>query len=730
MAGHQPEAEACQTRFDSEELATSTCAMIGAAVAVMGGAASLYLLPGPGFRLGVFLPPLSVFIEGIVIYSLRARNPLCARLVLLFGLAASYTLALASSASPVVPFLAVLLVIANAAVSPYLGIIAAVLATLSLRLLLFPGDLFYPLVCLVWATAAMEWISSRPLLTALGWAWSSHVRANHLLKEVRYRQGELNRVMAALTEANRRLQRTSDQLAIARRRAEEARILKEQFAANISHELRTPLNVILGFTELMYLRPAVYGDVRWPPTLVRDIHHVYQSSKQLLELVNDVLDLSRTDAAKMPVHKEEADLESVIDDALSIVRNLTDGKDVILATDLPATLPVLCFDPTRIRQVLINLLNNAIRFTEHGSVTVCGRVTDREVILSVTDTGIGISPGELPRIFDEFRQVDEPLNGTQKGTGLGLAISKRLVELHGGRIWAESEGGIGSTFSFSLPISADVPPMQLLYTREGPLPSSLDEPTVVVIDQDPAVGTLLMRHLGSYRVVQVPTVEKAQDAALRWQPCAVITNELPGTQPRRTLHEGANGTFPRELLWISCSIPSHSWLAQEAGVTYCLAKPLTREAFVSAFGAFSNAREILVIDDDRAFQQLIARYLSSMPGTRSTVFAYDGAEALDRIRAKRPDVIILDLVMPGMGGPELLSILHSDQELCRIPVLVVTATDHSDDMLRQREGIITVAHGKGLGASDMVRYLRAILDAGGTDQLRYNGQAPPRAHYE
>ncbi|MDI7277709.1 MAG: histidine kinase dimerization/phospho-acceptor domain-containing protein, partial [Anaerolineae bacterium] len=220
------------------------------------------------------------------------------------------------------------------------------------------GEVSASAVELLWIATGLEWLSSRGLYTALGWAWDSHQRANRLVQELRARQEELNTTVTALTEATRRLQRTSYELAVARVRADEARELKERFAASISHELRTPLSLILGFSEMMYFRPTVYGEVQWPPALRRDVYQLYQSSKQLLDLLADVLDLSRIDASQMPVRRESADLGAVIAEAVDVVSDLLRGHDVVLNADVPSALPPLPFDRTRIRQVLINLLSN------------------------------------------------------------------------------------------------------------------------------------------------------------------------------------------------------------------------------------------------------------------------------------------------------------------------------------------------------------------------------------
>ncbi|MGC8787446.1 MAG: sensor histidine kinase, partial [Anaerolineae bacterium] len=195
--------------------------------------------------------------------------------------------------------------------------------------------------------------------------------------------------------------------------------MKEQFAANISHELRTPLSLILGFSEVMYFSPDIYGDMVWPPTLRHDVRQIYQNSRRLLDLVNDVLDLSRLDTDQMPICKELSDLGTVIREAIETVAPAIQNGKRGLHAEIPSGLPLLAFDRTRIRQVLINLLNNAARFTDQGSVTVAVNPGDQEIVVSVADTGSGIPEEELGKIFDEFYQVDMSIRRRREGAGLG-----------------------------------------------------------------------------------------------------------------------------------------------------------------------------------------------------------------------------------------------------------------------------------------------------------------------
>ena len=696
------------TRLDLEELQKSTTAMICTVLMLVGALFSWLLLPGADFQRWGFLVSLSLLLEGVVGFCFWERKPIVSRVILLIGSTLSFSLALWGIESPAVPFFATLIVIASGAISPRLGFAAAILNTVPLCCLSSSGEMFVPSLALLWLAATLEWVSSRGLHVVLSWALTSQRRADGLVVELRDRQGELNRTVVALTEATRRLQHIGQQLALARLHADEARELKERFAANISHELRTPLNLILGFSETMYLTPDVYGDMQWPLTLRRDVRQIHQSSQQLLALINDVLDLSLIDAAEMPIHKEYGDLKQVIEEAVSTISDLLRGRDIELKAELLLALPRIAFDRTRIRQVLLNLLNNAARFTEQGSITVKAEAGEREVIISVSDTGLGIPTEELARIFDEFHQVDMSLRRRKEGAGLGLAISKRFVILHGGSIWAESELGKGSTFRFSLPLAPDAFAGALLRTEALYPAQGSREPTVVMVDHDRAIGAMLSRYLQGYQVLQPEDLASAEAMMARWHPRALVFNVPPHEE--QGVCQEALRLMPPKVPVLICSMPSQSWVASERGVRGCLTKPISRQQLLDALREIGRVQDILVVDDDRRFVQLMARYLQGADDAYSVRWAYGGREALDQIQQKHPDVVLLDLIMPEVDGFEVMQALQADQHLRDIPVLIVTATDFAKDMLAQQSSMLSIARKSAFSSTEVIRYLQAILD--------------------
>jgi signal transduction histidine kinase len=263
-------------------------------------------------------------------------------------------------------------------------------------------------------------------------------RMNHMSGEIGRLVNEQQRAAAALRELNASL--------------EQASRAKSEFLANMSHELRTPMNAILGFTEMM--RDGLYGEV--PDELKEPLADIHTNGRHLLGLINDVLDLSKIEAGRMGLTLQEYAVQDVVDSVRVSLRSLAHERGLEFVTRVPADLPVAYGDAKRIAQCLMNLAGNALKFTRQGRVEIAVERQGDELIYRVTDTGIGIPKDELGRVFDEFRQVDGAVTREFGGTGLGLSITKRFVEMHGGRIWVDSEPGEGSTFWFAVPLRVEV----------------------------------------------------------------------------------------------------------------------------------------------------------------------------------------------------------------------------------------------------------------------------------
>ncbi len=662
---------------------------------------------------------------GMAVLGMGARalvniRPSYARHVLVWGLTATLLAAMALFTEPWLPFLGPILIFIAAMLVRGGGFwTAAMVAALTLWLAA-DGTRAYPLpgisVTLLLGVA-VTWLAVRTLYTALEWAWTMQQRADHLLETARDRQGGLNNALKSLDMANAILRRTQRELITARKQADEARLMKEQFAANVSHELRTPLNLIMGFSEMMHLSPEVYKEMEWPLTLRRDVYQIYRSSRHLLEMIDDVLDLSRFEMVGFTLNKESTSLASLVQEAVGIAKDLFMGQPVSLETEIVDDLPLLDVDRTRIRQVLLNLLSNAARFTDDGIVRVEARMNESEVVVSVSDTGAGIPADSLPHLFDEFYQVDRSLHRKPGGTGLGLAISKHFVTAHDGRIWVESEEGVGSMFTFTLPIPDKHVPVAYLKMERPLEPSELKtRPALLVVDPDSAVAEIVNRYITEYEVLHVEQVDRLADAMMLHHPQAVVWNVPPGERPN------VRDIPPISVPFIECSLPSQAWVANDLAVTACLTKPVTTEQVLREVERLEHVHNVLVIDDDRGFCQLVERMLESTAQDYELRRAYGGEDGLLAMHERRPDLVLLDLIMPGKDGFDVLEEMRQSPQLADVPVLLLTATTLAEDALSQRGGQVVIYRPEGLGPSDTLRCLRAIM---GVLEPRYDERALP-----
>ncbi len=478
-----------------------------------------------------------------------------------------------------------------------------------------------------------------------------------------------------------RVQERTDALASALGEAEQARAAAEQandfkskFIANMSHELRTPLNSIINFTYMQ--QQGIYGPVteRQETALGR----VYASGEHLLGLINDILDLAKIEAGRMDLFKESLALNELVKSTMSTAIGLTKDKPIALHHELAERLPTIEADKTRIRQVLLNLLSNAAKFTDAGSITVRVWQQGTELITSITDTGIGIPADKLDAIFEEFRQADEGSARNYQGTGLGLPICKRLIEMHGGCIWVESEVGKGSTFFFSLPIGV-VPALDT--TLSLPLPRTEEGAVVLVIDDDPAAIEIVRTYLSQdgYAVYGSTDGRTALEHARQLQPAAIILDILmPYRDGWEVLAELKLDPDLQDIPVICYTIVDNTRLGFSLGASAYLVKPVQAEMLRETVQRLVGAQgHILVIDDDPDVREMVPHYLEQHG--YAVVTAADGLAGLDQVTVQRPDLIILDLMMPELDGFGVLERLEQDDTLSTVPVLVLTAKELTTD---------------------------------------------------
>jgi len=564
---------------------------------------------------------------------------------------------------------------------------------------------------LIWTTAILAWITSYPLGRALEWAWRSYVQALQVTQELQKQQGQLTRTLKSLNEAYERLEEVNHELERAREAAEQARRLKSQFAANISHELRTPLNLIVGFADMVANAPNVYAGEVLPVAYRGDVEAIHRNATHLASLIDDVLDLSQIDAGRMGLYKEWIVLPEVVAEGVRAVEALFARKNLTVVSDLPDELPRIYADRARLRQVFMNLLANAVKFTETGGVRISATRRGNDVVVSVADTGIGIAPNDLTKVFEEFRQLDDSIRRRNSGSGLGLAISKHFIELHGGAIWAESESGKGTTFFFSIPLHSHVISETIRRDWEtwARLLPDQDEPvpTVMVVGEDPGIDRIFQRHLDGYQVLSVPDAEGGSQLLRQTTVDAVIVVGSPQASSGPTLPPLPK--IPPGMPVIACSMAGRHEASEDLAVADFLVKPVSREALLAALDHLGrHVRRVLVVDDDPSMVKLLAQMIRSASRRYRVLRAYAGEEALQMLHEQRPDALVLDLSMPNMDGYDLLARLRMMPDVANTPVIVVTALGYEIGGVGCR--VTTITREGGLGTGELLGCLKHVLD--------------------
>lgn len=488
------------------------------------------------------------------------------------------------------------------------------------------------------------------------------------LDEIRKRQNELAQLNAELEDTNRgvvALYAELDEKADHLRRADE---LKSRFLSNMSHEFRTPLNSILALSGLLLGRTD--GDLTGEQEL--QVSLIRKAAQDLYELVNDLLDLAKVEAGKVVVRPVEFETANLFGALRGMLRPLLVSEHVALVFEDPCEIPPLFTDEGKVSQILRNFLSNALKFTERGEIRVSARLDEAsgKVVFRVADTGIGIAKEDHERIFEEFSQVDHPVQKKVRGTGLGLPLARRLAQLLGGEIGVESEPGVGSTFHAAIPIRY----------REGQpeaLPVVEVEPSripVLVVEDELETRLIYEKYLKGtpFQLIPARTVHEARELLRRVRPAAIILDILlPGEEAWVFLAElkssGANSAIP--VLIVTSVEDERKGLA--LGADEYFIKPVDRTRLLARLTELAEAGQerVLVIDDDEIARYVLRRHL----GSRLVLEASNGPEGLRLARLYMPSVILLDLSMPGMSGFEVLDELKSAPATAQIPVIVVTS---------------------------------------------------------
>jgi signal transduction histidine kinase/CheY-like chemotaxis protein len=503
------------------------------------------------------------------------------------------------------------------------------------------------------------------------------------------------RLEQQVAERTRELSQTLDHLAQATREAQAARAAaedadraKSQFLANMSHELRTPLNAIIGYSEMLQEEVEDLGQDHFTP----DLQKINAAGKHLLALLNDILDLSKIEAGKMDLYLETFDLATMLRDVETTIQLLVEKNANTLLVHRPDNLGAMRADLTKVRQNLFNLLSNACKFTQRGTITL--EVTRDAVdgldwvTCRVSDTGIGMTPEQMAKLFQPFTQADTSTTRQYGGTGLGLAITKHFCQMMGGDIAVESELGKGSTFSIRLPAQVKdqkAPPGLAAEPKSEVLPAEVG--AVLVIDDDPTVRELLQRFLSKegIRVVSAAGGEEGLRLARELRPTAITLDVMmPGMDGWAVLTALKADADLADIPVIMLTIVEDKNLGYALGASDYLTKPVDRDRLVAILEKYRGeapSRLVLVVEDDAAAREIFQRMLEK-EGWAVTA-AENGRVALQRVEEQRPALILLDLMMPEMDGFQFAEALRDRQAWRSIPIVVVTAKDLTpEDHLR------------------------------------------------
>ena len=513
------------------------------------------------------------------------------------------------------------------------------------------------------------------------------------------------------------LQKKKKELEVSNLQLKEASRLRSEFLANMSHELRTPMNTIIGYTSIIL--DGIYGELS--PKQENSLRKIFQNARSLSHLIDDVLDLSKIDSGKMPVFKERFIISAVVQELLTNYQDRLDEKKLEIKLDFKDDVEIET-DRSKVKQVLDHLLSNAIKFTQEGSITFSSEITSARDYLKVNiaDTGIGIEPESLERIFDEFRQLDGSFTREFGGTGLGLSIVKKILNIIDSKITVKSKVGEGSVFSIYIPMIQEKESPVGFIASERPREhdtSELEDVTkklILVIDDDPDVVEM-MRDIvrkTDYRVVGATSGKEGIELAKKMRPYLITTDIfMPDISGWEIIKELKSNPITLDIPIFVISISDEKAKGYSMGISEYFVKPIERDLFLKRLAVLSRlrAKKILIVDDDYSFLENFFRIVREHGF--QIVSCDNGKEGLEKIKVEKPDVLILDIMMPKFSGFDFINAMEKEGINSDLPVIVMSAkelTRKEHEELSKK--VFSIVRKSGVTREELLPRLRSIFE--------------------